>query len=153
MTRNGRSRRAKPVELDVEIWPTSIVVPPGYRIALSVRGKDYEYDGTDAALPHAPYPMKGVGPFTHTHPQDRPPAIFGGTNTLHFGPDMAPYVLLPVIPRGVIAHGSLRPRIRFAWSGCRRVHVLRSSISRSPTSMPDAQGRHDRQPARRQVVA
>jgi predicted acyl esterase len=88
----------QPVELDIEIWPTSIVVPPGYRIALSVRGKDYEYDGTDAALPHAPYPMKGVGPFTHTHPHDRPPAIFGGTNTLHFGPEMAPYVLLPVIP-------------------------------------------------------
>ena len=91
----------QPVELDVEIWPTSIVVPPGYRIALSVRGKDYEYDGTDAALPHAPYPMKGVGPFTHTHPQDRPSAIFGGTNTLHFGPDMSPYVLLPVIPARV----------------------------------------------------
>ena len=88
----------KPVELDVEIWPTSIVVPPGYRIALSVRGKDYEYDGTDAALPHAPYPMKGVGPFTHTNPHDRPPAIFGGTNMLHFGAGMSPCVLLPVIP-------------------------------------------------------
>jgi len=88
----------EPVELDIEIWPTSIVVPPGYRIALSVRGKDYEYDGTDAALPHAPYPMKGVGPFTHTHPQDRPASIFGGTNTLHFDAAMAPYVLLPVIP-------------------------------------------------------
>ena len=50
---------------------------PGYRVALSVRGKDYEYDGTDAAPPLAPYPMKGVGPFTHTHPQDRPPNIFG----------------------------------------------------------------------------
>ncbi len=88
----------KPAEVDVEIWPTSIVVPPGYRIALSVRGKDYEYDGTDAALPHAPYPMKGVGPFTHTNPHDRPPATFGGTNTLHFDAGMAPYVLLPVIP-------------------------------------------------------
>ena len=43
----------EPVELDVEIWPTCIVVPPGYRIGLTVRGKDYEYDGTDAALPHA----------------------------------------------------------------------------------------------------
>jgi predicted acyl esterase len=88
----------EPVELDIEIWPTSIVVPPGYRVALSVRGKDYEYDGTDAALPHAAYPMKGVGPFTHTDPQDRPAEIFGGTNTLHFGPDMAPYLLLPIIP-------------------------------------------------------
>jgi uncharacterized protein len=88
-----------PVGLDVEILPTSIVVPKGYRLALSVRGKDYEYDGTDIALPHAPYPMKGVGPFTHTNPEDRPPEIFGGKNTLHFGTDAAPYVLLPIIPK------------------------------------------------------
>jgi predicted acyl esterase len=86
------------VELDIEIWPTCIVVPPGYRVGLTVRGKDYEYDGTDAALPHATYPMKGVGPFTHTDPRDRPPDIFGGVNTLHFGTNRAPYLLLPVIP-------------------------------------------------------
>ncbi len=88
----------EPVELDIEIWPTCIVVPPGYRVGLSVRGKDYEYDGTDAALPHATYPMKGVGPFTHTDPRDRPPEIFGGVNTLHFGASRAPYLLLPIIP-------------------------------------------------------
>jgi predicted acyl esterase len=88
----------EPVELDVEIWPTCIVVPPGYRVALTVRGKDYEYDGTDAAVPYAAYPMKGVGPFTHTNPQDRPPEIFGGNNTLHFGASQAPYLLLPIIP-------------------------------------------------------
>jgi len=88
----------EPVELDVEIWPTSIVVPKGYRLALSVRGNDYEVDGTDAALPHAPYPMKGVGPFTHTNPLDRPPSIFRGKNTLHFGGKFAPHLLLPVIP-------------------------------------------------------
>jgi predicted acyl esterase len=88
----------EPVELDIEIWPTCIVVPPGYRVALTVRGKDYEYDGTDAALPYAAYPMKGVGPFTHTDPRDRPPEIFGGTNTLHFGKGGMPYLLLPVIP-------------------------------------------------------
>ena len=29
------------VELDVEIWPASIVVPPGYQLALSISGKDY----------------------------------------------------------------------------------------------------------------
>jgi len=88
----------EPVDVDVEIWPTCIVVPPGYRIGLTVSGKDYEYDGTDAALPHAPYPMKGVGPFTHTHPQDRPPDIFGAAVTLHFSAGNAPYLLLPVIP-------------------------------------------------------
>ena len=86
------------VDLDVEIWPTSIVVPPGYRIGFTVRSRDYEYDGTDAGVAHAPYPMKGVGPFTHTNPADRPAAIFGGTNILHFAPGSMPYVLLPVIP-------------------------------------------------------
>jgi predicted acyl esterase len=88
----------EPVELDIEIWPTSIVVPSGYRIALTVRGKDYEYDGTDAGLANAPYPMRGVGPFTHTDPADRPGAIFACRNTLHFGTSRRPFVLLPVIP-------------------------------------------------------
>jgi predicted acyl esterase len=69
------------VELDIEIWPTSIVAPTGYRVGLTVRGKDYEYDGTDARVAHAPYPMKGVGPFT-----------------LHFAPGKMPYLLLPIIP-------------------------------------------------------
>ena len=64
------------VELDVEIWPTSIVVPPGYQLALSIRGKDYEVDGKDVALPNAPYPMKGVGPFLHIDPADRPSGLF-----------------------------------------------------------------------------
>jgi uncharacterized protein len=87
-----------PVELDIEIWPTSIVVPPGYQLALTVRGKDYEVDGSDIALPNAPYPMKGVGPFLHIDPNDRPPEIFATRNTLHFSAGKQPYVLLPVIP-------------------------------------------------------
>jgi predicted acyl esterase len=87
----------QPVELDIEIWPTSIVVPPGYCVALTVRGKDYEYDGTDAGLANAPYPMKGVGPFTHTDPDDRPASVFACSNALHFELGKMPYVLLPVI--------------------------------------------------------
>ena len=86
-----------PVELDVEVWPTSIVVPVGYRLAVTVLGRDYEVDGTDASPPNAPYPMKGVGPFLHDDPVDRPPKVFGGVNTLHFDRERAPYVLLPVI--------------------------------------------------------
>ena len=88
----------EPVEVDVEIWPTSIVVPAGYRLALSVRGKDYEVDGTDIAPPNAPYPMKGVGPFLHIDADDRPPAVFGRRNTLHFAAGKQPNLLLPVIP-------------------------------------------------------
>ncbi len=89
----------KPVELDIEIWPTSIVVPPGYRLGLTVRGKDYEVDGSDGGFANAMYPMKGVGPFTHTDPSDRPPAVFGGTNVLHFAAGKMPYLLLPIIPQ------------------------------------------------------
>jgi predicted acyl esterase len=88
----------EPVELDIEILPTSIVVPKGYRLALTVRGKDYEVDGRDIALPNAPYPMKGVGPFLHIDPDDRPADIFATRNTLHFAAGRAPYLLLPIIP-------------------------------------------------------
>jgi predicted acyl esterase len=89
----------EPVEVDVEIWPTSIVVPAGYRFALNIRGKDYEVDGTDIALPNAPYPMKGSGPFLHIDPDDRPASIFACRNSLHFTPGQQPYLLLPVIPQ------------------------------------------------------
>jgi len=88
----------QPVALDVEIWPTSIVVPPRHRLALSIAGKDYEVDGNDVALPDAPYPMKGVGPFLHVDPEDRPPALFRTENALHFAEDKRSYLLLPIIP-------------------------------------------------------
>ena len=86
------------VELDVEIWPTCIVVPKGYRIALTVRGKDYEYDGEAAVLSNMKNPMKGCGPFIHDDDTDRPPVIFGGKVTLHSGPAHKAGVLLPVVP-------------------------------------------------------
>ena len=68
-----RSRPAKAVELDIEIWPTCIVVPAGYRIALSIRGRDYEHDDAAATLSNMKNPMKGCGPFTHDDETDRPP--------------------------------------------------------------------------------
>ena len=84
------------VELDIEIWPTCIVVPAGYRVALTLRGKDYEYAGEAATLSNMKNPMKGCGPFVHDDPADRPPQVFGGKVTLHF--DRKPFVLLPIIP-------------------------------------------------------
>lgn len=91
----------EPVELDVEIWPTCIVVPAGHRIGLAVRGKDYEHERTDAPgfmYPMTGVPMTGVGSFLHNDPQDRPADLFSGTNTLHFSTDKGPYLLLPVVP-------------------------------------------------------
>jgi predicted acyl esterase len=85
-------------ELDVEIWPTCIVVPKGYRIALTIRGKDYEYEGEAATLSNMKNPMRGCGPFVHDDETDRPPAVFGGKVTLHVGPGRPAHVLLPIIP-------------------------------------------------------
>jgi len=84
------------VELDIEIWPTCIVVPAGYRIALSIRGRDYEHDDAPATLSNMKNPMRGCGPFTHDDETDRPPQIFAGKVTLHF--ERPPYLLLPIIP-------------------------------------------------------
>jgi predicted acyl esterase len=86
-----------PVELDVEIWPTCIVVPKGYTLALTVRGNDYHYDGPVIRVPGIGYEMAGVGPFVHQDPVDRPADIFGAKVTLHFGEQHAPYLLLPII--------------------------------------------------------
>ena len=82
----------------MEIWPTCIAVPAGYRIALTVRGKDYEYAGPAARLSNMKNPMRGCGPFVHDDPQDRPPAIFAGTTSLHFAADQPPFLLVPIIP-------------------------------------------------------
>ncbi|MFB3817494.1 MAG: CocE/NonD family hydrolase [Candidatus Methylomirabilales bacterium] len=86
-------------ELDVEIWPTCLVVPPGYRLGLTVRGRDYEYPGgPGAGLGTFAPAFTGVGPFQHNDPRDRPPAVFGKRVTLHGGPERPAHVLLPVIP-------------------------------------------------------
>ena len=86
-------------ELDVEIWPTCIVVPKGYRVALTIRGRDYEWEGEAATLSNMKNPMRGCGPFVHDDETDRPPAVFGGKVTLHVGPKRPAHVLLPVIPK------------------------------------------------------
>ena len=85
-------------ELDVEIWPTCIVVPKGYRVALTIRGRDYEWEGEATTLSNMKNPMRGCGPFVHDDETDRPPAVFGGKVTLHMGPKRPAHVLLPVIP-------------------------------------------------------
>jgi len=92
-------KKRQPVELDIEVWPTSIVVPAGYRVGVTIRGKDYEYGGASGGkLSNFKNELKGCGPFLHDDPRDRPPAIFNGTTSLHFGHGRAPYLLLPIIP-------------------------------------------------------
>jgi len=99
---HSKKRPLKPgevVALDIEIWSTSIVVPAGYRIALTVRGKDYVYPGgSGGRLSNFKNDLTGCGPFLHDDPRDRPPQVFAGVTGLHFGGAARPYLLLPVIP-------------------------------------------------------
>ena len=88
----------KVYEVDVEVWPTCINIPKGYRVALSVRGNDYVYPG-DSSVQVGEYAnWNGCGLFTHNDPRDRPAHIFGGGVKLHTGPKEQAYVMLPVIP-------------------------------------------------------
>ncbi|MET4924253.1 CocE/NonD family hydrolase [Streptomyces sp. PSRA5] len=86
-------------ELDIEILPTCLVVPAGYRIALQVRGKDYVYPGPSARLSNLKNDLTGCGPFLHNDDRDRVAGTYDGRTTVHTGGDHASYLLLPVIPR------------------------------------------------------
>jgi predicted acyl esterase len=93
-------------ELDVEIVPTCIVIPAGYRLALWIRGRDYEYRGSlDDYGQTFYYATRGTGGMTHQDPDDRPAEVFGGKVTLHVGPDHSSHLLLPVIPPKTIEEG------------------------------------------------
>jgi predicted acyl esterase len=84
-------------EVDVEIWPSCLVVPAGYRLELTVQGRDYRF--SDEVERVSWFTMTGVGPFKHDHPADRPAAKFGAPVTLHTGGSDHAYLLVPVIPQ------------------------------------------------------
>jgi predicted acyl esterase len=86
-------------ECDVEIVTSCIVVPAGWQVALTVRGKDYEYEGELSEFGKKfHYGTRGTGGMTHNDPDDRPAEIFGGRVTLHAGGGRESYLLLPIIP-------------------------------------------------------
>ena len=90
--------RGEVYELNIEIWPTSIVVPAGYRITLTLQGKDFERREVSGQLGTVAHPMRGSGPFLHTVREDRPQEIFDNVHTVYGGDDKGSYLLLPVIP-------------------------------------------------------
>lgn len=98
-TRRQLLTPGEPVDLAIELWPTSIVVPAGCRIGLSLRGRDYIWQqSTGARLSNFKNELLGCGPFLHDDPRDRPAAVFAGTTTLHLRADGGSFVLLPIIP-------------------------------------------------------
>ena len=83
-------------QLDIEMWPTCIVLPPSYRLALTVQGKDFERSVQEGSFAGV-VPYRGSGPFLHNDPRDRPIEIFGGRTALHTGPKQQSFLLLPMI--------------------------------------------------------
>jgi predicted acyl esterase len=86
-------------ELEIEIWPTCVVVLAGYRLGLTVKGADYRFEGD--LPPFAEefhYARRGIGPFEHNDPHDRPADVFGAPVTLLSGGSHASSVLLPFVP-------------------------------------------------------
>jgi uncharacterized protein len=93
--RHRRRRLLRPgrrYNLDVELWPTSAVLPAGSRIGLTIGGRDFERTGTDS-----PEGFRGSGAFLHDDPYDRNPELFGGDSTVYTGAREA-FLLLPLIP-------------------------------------------------------
>ena len=83
-------------EVQVEIWPTGVVLPAGYRVAFQISGHDFEREPPDD--PNEAWVSRGSGPWLHTHPADRPAELFAGRTTLHTGGEHPSQLLLPVIP-------------------------------------------------------
>jgi len=81
-------------ELEVEIWPTCLVLPAGYRIGVTIRGRDYAYPGRPEAT-RSPV-RTGVGPFPFRH--DATDRIVDSALTVHGGGEHRSRLLVPVIP-------------------------------------------------------
>lgn len=75
------------------------MVPKGYRIGLSVRGRDYVYTGgSGGRLSNMKNEFTGCGPFLHEDPRDRTMDRFNGETRIHIGGGRENYLLLPIIP-------------------------------------------------------
>ena len=99
-------------EVDVEIWPTCLVVPVDHTLELLIEGKDFARDASERDETYGAMAARmssfagqewddlflGGGLFLHNDPQDRPEAIFNGSNTIYSGPKHPSYLLLPVVP-------------------------------------------------------
>lgn len=83
-------------EIDIEIWPTCIILPAEFRLAVNIAGKDFERPGADA---NPAFRSRGSGPWIHDDPYDRSANIFGGQTTLHTGIQRETFLLLPIIPK------------------------------------------------------
>lgn len=72
-------------EVEVEIGPTSMVFPKGFRLVLTLMGKDFEFPG----IP---------GRILHNHPYDRDRDEFKGKNSIISGGELESWLQMPCVP-------------------------------------------------------
>lgn len=82
-------------EVDVELWATCIVLPRGYRLALTIAGRDFDHGLEPTVL--AGIDMRGSGLFLHVDPADRPAETFDNEVTVFCGGERSSYLLVPEI--------------------------------------------------------
>jgi predicted acyl esterase len=70
-------------EVDVEVWPTNVVVQAGEKLVLEISSGD----------------TQGAGLFEHNSEADRNEATFAGVNHIHFGEGRQNWVMLPLVPK------------------------------------------------------
>jgi predicted acyl esterase len=68
--------------VDVEVWPTNVIVEKGGKLVFEIGSGD----------------TQGSGIFQHNDPTDRSEEKFAGMNHVHFGPKSVNWVTLPVVP-------------------------------------------------------
>jgi predicted acyl esterase len=68
--------------VDVELWPTSVILTPGAVLLFEISSGD----------------TQGTGRFNHNSPIDRPVEKLRGLNHIHFVEGLENYILLPVVP-------------------------------------------------------
>ena len=120
-------RENEKVPLDVEVWPTSVIIPKGYRLGFYIGGKDFSFPSKDkwSRVDISSYirprmllslmrtlsmkEMLGLlkhdkvwkGQAMYTHNIDRKAKAFHGITTIHSEKDDKPFILLPIIPKMV----------------------------------------------------
>ncbi|MFD6059490.1 CocE/NonD family hydrolase [Rhodococcus wratislaviensis] len=81
-------------EVSVALWPTSLQLPAGSHLRVTIGGRDF-------ARPEGDDKPRPVVVMSHDDPRDRPPHVFGGRVTLHSSAERTSVILLPVLPHSL----------------------------------------------------
>ena len=85
-------------EVDIELWPTSVLIPAGFRLGLTISGRDYDH-GNPVPWSKGGRTVSGSSIWTHRDERYRPRDVYAGDVTVHSGPGTPSRLLVPVIPK------------------------------------------------------